>query len=883
MDFRKEMIIIDNIIVTNNVLTCVYNPDRQVYYIIYRQNEKKYIYSKGRVKVLTKCYSVDMSKYDIFLNNKKIKNVKEVIVFTDNNNLYYHILFTNNTFEGYDSKEIKKIRKNPYSVLSYMKEISDIVSLDTDDGKKILSEQMKKIDIDEQNSILSTYFKFNNDIELKTNSDDLIFPFGCNTSQYNAVRNAIYNKISVIEGPPGTGKTQTILNIIANLLIRNMNCQVVSNNNAAIENIEEKLKKYNLDFFVALLGKRDNKNSFIENQKDLEFKFKCDDNLNLLDISKELKNLSNIVKEVYASKREIAFLTQKENDLLLEYKYFKLRIENQGIRILPLKRYSKKNLKKIWISISSLDRLSLLNKLIYIFIYRVGNFKFYRNDIINIFYSIQDIIYQFQLNELRETISLKEKFVGNNKEKEDEYVKLSMKYFQKYLFTKYINGQKKYSIDDISKNYSDFINDYPVILSTTHSSRNTFNNEFKFDYIIMDESSQIDVVTGSLALSSAKYAVIIGDEKQLPNVVSESVKRKTDKIFYEYSIDIGYSYSINSLLSSIKKIINNIPIVLLQEHYRCHPKIINFCNKKFYNNQLIIMTHDNNEKNVIRVIRTNKGNHSRDKANQRQLDVLKELVSEYTDIGIIAPYNNQVNLISSELSNIEVSTVHKFQGREKDTIIISTVDDEISDFVANSNILNVAISRAKKNLIFIVTGNEIKNRNINDFINYVEYNNMEVSTSKIYSVFDFIYKQYELERIDFYKKHNKVSKFDTENLVYYLINDIIKSYDNLSFVFLQRLSSLIQDKNLLTLEEKRYVNHHSTHVDFLIYNKFGKKPILAIEVDGYKYHKKGTRQYDRDLLKNQILEKYGIPILRLKTNGSGEEKIIRNMLDKICM
>ena len=479
MDFRKEMIIIDNIIVTNNVLTCVYNPDRQVYYIIYRQNEKKYIYSKGRVKVLTKCYSVDMSKYDIFLNNKKIKNVKEVIVFTDNNNLYYHILFTNNTFEGYDSKEIKKIRKNPYSVLSYMKEISDIVSLDTDDGKKILSEQMKKIDIDEQNSILSTYFKFNNDIELKTNSDDLIFPFGCNTSQYNAVRNAIYNKISVIEGPPGTGKTQTILNIIANLLIRNMNCQVVSNNNAAIENIEEKLKKYNLDFFVALLGKRDNKNSFIENQKDLEFKFKCDDNLNLLDISKELKNLSNIVKEVYASKREIAFLTQKENDLLLEYKYFKLRIENQGIRILPLKRYSKKNLKKIWISISSLDRLSLLNKLIYIFIYRVGNFKFYRNDIINIFYSIQDIIYQFQLNELRETISLKEQFVENNKEKEDEYVKLSMKYFQKYLFTKYINGQKKYSIDDISKNYSDFINDYPVILSTTHSSRNTFNNEFK--------------------------------------------------------------------------------------------------------------------------------------------------------------------------------------------------------------------------------------------------------------------------------------------------------------------------------------------------------------------------------------------------------------------
>lgn len=45
----------------------------------------------------------------------------------------------------------------------------------------------------------------------------------------------------------------------------------------------------------------------------------------------------------------------------------------------------------------------------------------------------------------------------------------------------------------------------------------------------MDESSQIDVVTGLLALSSAKYAVVIGDEKQLPNVVPEYNKRKDRK------------------------------------------------------------------------------------------------------------------------------------------------------------------------------------------------------------------------------------------------------------------------------------------------------------------------------------------------------------------
>ena len=41
-----------------------------------------------------------------------------------------------------------------------------------------------------------------------------------------------------------------------------------------------------------------------------------------------------------------------------------------------------------------------------------------------------------------------------------------------------------------------------------------------FDYVIMDEASQVDIKTGALALSCAMNAVIVGDDKQLPNVVS---------------------------------------------------------------------------------------------------------------------------------------------------------------------------------------------------------------------------------------------------------------------------------------------------------------------------------------------------------------------------
>ena len=69
--------------------------------------------------------------------------------------------------------------------------------------------------------------------------------------------------------------------------------------------------------------------------------------------------------------------------------------------------------------------------------------------------------------------------------------------------------------------------------------------------------------------------------------------------------------------------------------------------------------------------------------------------------------------------------------------------------------------------------------------------------------------------------------------------------------------------------------------DFLIYNRIGKKPVLAIEVDGYEYHKDDTVQASRDLLKNHIMELYEIPLLRFKTNGSGEKEKIIEMLDKL--
>ena len=221
---------------------------------------------------------------------------------------------------------------------------------------------------------------------------------------------------------------------------------------------------------------------------------------------------------------------------------------------------------------------------------------------------------------------------------------------------------------------------------------------------------------------------------------------------------------------------------------------------------------------------------------------------------------------------------------EKENIIISTVDDEISDFADDPYLINVAVSRAKKKLILVVTGNEqSKERNILDLIDYIQYNNFEVAESKIYSTFDYLYKQYTEERMAYLQKHKKISEYDSENLMYSLIEEIIANnkYSSLDVVCHFPLNMLIKNPELLNEQECQYAMNPATHLDFLIYNRIGKKPVLAIEVDGYEYHKEDTVQASRDLLKNHIMELYEIPLLRFNTNGSGEREKIMEMLDKL--
>ena len=367
-------------------------------------------------------------------------------------------------------------------------------------------------------------------------------------------------------------------------------------------------------------------------------------------------------------------------------------------------------------------------------------------------------------------------------------------------------------------------------------------------------------------------------------------KQVVQELFEQTKLPEGYNY-INSFLASLEQVLPYTPQTLLREHYRCHPKIINFCNQQFYGGKLLIMTEDKGETDVLEAIKTTPGNFCKDHYNQRQIDVIKEeILPKYTEeeianLGIIAPYNNQTDAIRSQIPGIDAATVHKFQGREKDNIIISTVDNEITSFADDANMLNVAISRAKKKLAVVLSGNEQpENSNLVALLKYIQYNNFTIEDSKVNSIFDFFYTKETEAKFKYLKAANKISKYDSENAMNMLLTNIFEEpkYSKFSFVFEMPLKDVVNKNYMGKLPEElsTFANRSWAHVDFTVFNRVTKEILFGIEVDGYNYHKKGSRQAERDSKKNAIFDQIGLPLLRLSTKGSGEEGKIKAQLDK---
>ena len=885
---------------TSSVVSWRFDPNKPVVYITYKQG-KSYPYNTRDVVFLKNPRIVMLESRIALKDETPVSGAVSLQFFDD----YCRIVYKSGYREVVMSARIKVVESalnSPKSknCFEYFKQLAEQIGLVVAE-RNILARQYEKIVFVRNDSMLAAFLSGKYSKETTQKNISIVYPFGFNLSQKTAVDNALCNQLSIIEGPPGTGKTQTILNIIANAVMRGESVAVVSSNNSATANVLEKLKKDGVDFIAAPLGNTSNKESFIESQ-----------NLQIPDIkhwenhSEELETIKKDEAELdkmLAVRNKLSEITLEKDNLTKEYSHFEdyyrsLSIDEDLLHF--SKRVSADRILRFVSdyeeALENAESLGLFKKLSLKFSYGFKRSRFLNKDIEQLAPYCQNLYYIRRIKELESQIEKLRSVLSSFdfEAKMKRYSNLSMTAFKANLAEKYgsIGARACYTLDDLRKKSDSFIKDYPVVLSTTYSLRASLSNQFIYDYVIVDEASQVDLVTGALALSCAKKAVIVGDLKQLPNVVDSKQKAATDSLFEQFDLSEAYRYSEHSLLSSVVALFPDAPHVLLREHYRCHPEIIGFCNQRFYNNELIILSQPHSERQPLLVYRTAPGNHARGHLNRRQIEVITDEVfpqqnlnRENNSVGIVTPYRDQAEELQKVFENTKVKadTADKFQGQERSVIILSTVDNQIGDFASDPNRLNVAVSRAVDQFILVTDGNDNDEESpIHELIGYIQYHNHEVVNSKIRSVFDYLYKNNALIRADILRKYGKTSLFDSENLMYQVIRDVLcknefKKYDVVSHV---PLRMILSDLSKLNTRELMFATNHLTHVDFLVFSRLTHQPVLVIEVDGFSYHN-NEKQKERDSVKNAILQKYSIPILRFSTVGSGEKEKLITALEAI--
>ena len=879
-------------------ISCIKRNNQGLWTVCFKSSPKVFNYNKGRLLYLSKPERIDIVDKGLYIQDKHITNVAELLRFTDGHHTFYRVTYTNGSVENLDGREVYVTRtpidKIGSSLWDYLRKLADETGLMADDKTNLLSKQYELVDVKRDNVPLAQFLGDKTKLRTYRLPKQVYYPFSCNTSQKEAVEAALTHQVSVIQGPPGTGKTQTILNIIANLLIAGKTVLVVSNNNSAVNNVAEKLEHEGLGFIVAKLGSVEKKEEFVAGQQPLP-----DMSSWHIDASSSVKQwvkdaLNNVSQGFSAQLRQAEL--RAEYDALLKEATYNEKLATNSIdcdwlysksssKIMELLGYyqirQSKQIPSVFFRIKWALKLGL------------PMFSFLQKDVSDVIASLENAYYIVRKAEIEKELQSVESTLQSVDIKENlrQLGAYSLQILKNEIAEYYrADTRTAFTIKNIKAKTEDLLREYPVVLSTTYSAKSCISKDMVFDYVIMDEASQVDIKTGALALSCAMNAVIVGDDKQLPNVVSQEEALALQAIQLTYKVDDRYNEITHSFLQSCVEVFKDIPVTLLREHYRCHPKIIEFCNQHFYNGELVAMTDDNGEDNVLQVVQTVEGNHARGHFNQREIDVIvQEVLPQCADsgsIGIITPYRQQADEINKALGKDIASTVHKYQGRECDTIIMSMVDNNPTEFSDDSNLLNVAISRAKTHLYVVTNSNEMpKESNLAQLIDYVRYNNFEVRQSEVSSVFDLLYKQYTSQRLDSLANKPVVSDYISENLFY---NTLMEAITALGLVHIDVLCHypvvrFISDWSLLTEEEKAFASNRLSHVDFLVYNSLTKRPLLVIEVDGWYYHKRQGGQVTRDALKDKLLAKFGLPLHRILTTDTVNVESLKALLSSSLM
>ena len=259
-----------------------------------------------------------------------------------------------------------------------------------------------------------------------------------------------------------------------------------------------------------------------------------------------------------------------------------------------------------------------------------------------------------------------------------------------------------------------------------------------FDLVIIDEASQCSLAVALPLAYRASRLAVIGDPHQLApiNTLSDGRLRKIamdegldNHDLVRRGIHPGEGSAYHAFEYAIGR--NSEQPIVLDEHYRSHPYIARWFNREFYEGALTVLTDTagmaSGERSIAWIDvpgearKGDSGSWTNAEEAEAAIRQLVRLVqSACGSVGVVTPFAAQASLIrrlahrhprlgSEILSEVdfECGTAHRFQGAERDAIIFSAVlapgitKRTVSWVERERNLINVAVSRARKSLIVL--------------------------------------------------------------------------------------------------------------------------------------------------------------------------------------
>lgn len=202
--------------------------DTGLFYVKYYGSPRIYTYNNEKIVWLTCPKLIDIKHTKIFIHHHRVYDLKKIFAFKHNNKIYWYVIHTNDYTQYLINEELITQTsclsdKKSNNVFEYLKAVASSNILGKEEGKDdrgLLSKLYEGINFIDNSKAIASYLNPPKGL-YKSKSGQLIFPFGCNSSQRQAVFRAFEHQISIIQGPPGTGKTNVIIEIILQILKAN--------------------------------------------------------------------------------------------------------------------------------------------------------------------------------------------------------------------------------------------------------------------------------------------------------------------------------------------------------------------------------------------------------------------------------------------------------------------------------------------------------------------------------------------------------------------------------------------------------------------------------------------------------------------------------------